>query len=365
MTATNPNVRDFTETAPARVRLEVDPSPAYELLLEMFVLESAQEADDFTVGSEWVEAARNRLADGLRSELDELGTKGEIWLTLLGMVYDTPAPKTIDAFISRIAALDPLQLRSAMLANAWFTKKGNVDPATVAEAVAGSAEALAHLAQVADECDCGPGWAYILGMSPESAQRLLVKTLQAYAETADAEGMSELLDRDARAKRALASTLPTSELVERATNGITFENRAGVAGVILVPSVVLRPLVVITEHGAMRMFCYPINEEALTAQPGAPPSWLVDYYKALGDDKRIRLLTILAEGEASLTELVDRLDLAKSTVHHHLRMLRTAGFVRVTVGDEHRYSLRPDALAQAGPLLETYLTNNKASERVQ
>jgi DNA-binding transcriptional ArsR family regulator len=365
MTATNPNVRDFTETGPAQVRLEVDPSPAYELLLEMFVLESAEEADDFTAGSEWVKVRHSHLSDGLRSELGDLGTKGEIWLTLLSIVYDTPAPKTINAFLSRMAALDPRRLRSAMLANAWFTKKGNVDPATVAEAVAGNAEALTRLSEVAVDCDCGPGWAYILGMSPESAQSILVKTLQAYAEAADADDMSELLDRDARAKRALASTLPTSELVERATNGITFENRAGVEGVILVPSVVLRPLVVITEHGAMRMFCYPINEELLTAQPGAPPSWLVDYYKALGDEKRIRLLTILAEGEASLTELVDRLDLAKSTVHHHLRMLRTAGFVRVTVGDEHLYSLRPNALAQAGPLLETYLTDNKTSERAQ
>ena len=57
-------------------------------------------------------------------------------------------------------------------------------------------------------------------------------------------------------------------------------------------------------------------------------------------------------------QLVQRLDLSKSTVHHHLRLLRTAGLVRVTIGEEHVYSLRVGAIPQAGPLLETYLNEH-------
>ena len=124
-----------------------------------------------------------------------------------------------------------------------------------------------------------------------------------------------MLDRDARAKRVLATSLSPAELVERATNGITFANDEGVEAVILIPSVVIRPFVVITDHTAGRMFGYSVDEEFLTGDDDAPPTWLVDFYKAIGDDKRLRILTVLAQGETTLGTLVDRLDLAKSTVH--------------------------------------------------
>ena len=46
----------------------------------------------------------------------------------------------------------------------------------------------------------------------------------------------------------------------------------------------------------------------------------------------------------------------------YLRLLRTAGLVRVTIGEEHTYSLRPGAIPQAGPLLETYLSEHTHKE---
>jgi DNA-binding transcriptional ArsR family regulator len=55
------------------------------------------------------------------------------------------------------------------------------------------------------------------------------------------------------------------------------------------------------------------------------------WFRALGDPSRILILNLLATAERplSLGEIVDRLDLAQSTVSHHLKLLADVGFVLV------------------------------------
>ena len=105
----------------------------------------------------------------------------------------------------------------------------------------------------------------------------------------------------------------------------------------------------------MRLFAYPVTDEAMSADPDAPPEWVVKFYKALGDERRLRILRILHEGPVGLRDLAERMDLTKSTVHHHVSILRRAGLVRVTVGADKEYSLRTDAVPQAGALLQGFL----------
>lgn len=87
-----------------------------------------------------------------------------------------------------------------------------------------------------------------------------------------------------------------------------------------------------------------------------PPASL-NYYKALGDERRLRTLKKLSITDYSLQELADYLGLAKSTMHHHLAILRSAGLVRVRMkgnGDMH-YSLRRDLIPDTAGLLQGYL----------
>jgi DNA-binding IclR family transcriptional regulator len=68
---------------------------------------------------------------------------------------------------------------------------------------------------------------------------------------------------------------------------------------------------------------------------------------------------MLSEGDAGLMEIAEHVDLAKSTAHHHLRILRSAGLVRVTVGDTKGYSLRRDQIPETARMLDAYLTTPK------
>jgi ArsR family transcriptional regulator len=72
------------------------------------------------------------------------------------------------------------------------------------------------------------------------------------------------------------------------------------------------------------------------------------YYRALGDDTRLRVLQLLAtEGEHTVTELAGQLRLSQPLLSWHLRRLRRAGVVRtVRVGREVRCSFDRERFAQ-------------------
>jgi ArsR family transcriptional regulator, arsenate/arsenite/antimonite-responsive transcriptional repressor len=72
------------------------------------------------------------------------------------------------------------------------------------------------------------------------------------------------------------------------------------------------------------------------------------YYRALGDDTRLRILQLLAtEGEHTVTELAERLSLSQPLLSWHLRRLRRAGVVKtVRVGREVRCSFDRERFAQ-------------------
>ena len=50
-------------------------------------------------------------------------------------------------------------------------------------------------------------------------------------------------------------------------------------------------------------------------------------FRALGDETRLRLLEMLADGERTVGDLMEATGLGQSLVSHHLRTLRQAGLV--------------------------------------
>jgi DNA-binding transcriptional ArsR family regulator len=51
--------------------------------------------------------------------------------------------------------------------------------------------------------------------------------------------------------------------------------------------------------------------------------------RALGDDLRTRIVVLLREHAHSVTELAEKLDHAKGTIAHHVKVLEKAGLIRV------------------------------------
>jgi len=74
---------------------------------------------------------------------------------------------------------------------------------------------------------------------------------------------------------------------------------------------------------------------------------LSDTFAALADPTRRRILTRLAEGEATVTELAEPLPISVQAVSKHLKVLEGAGLIE----RERRARLRPSRLRGA-PLRE-------------
>ncbi len=70
-----------------------------------------------------------------------------------------------------------------------------------------------------------------------------------------------------------------------------------------------------------------------------------DAFNAVGDGTRRQILGALAEGEATVGELVERLALPQPQVSKHLRVLREVDLVRCEVAGRHRrYRVHHQAL---------------------
>ncbi len=68
------------------------------------------------------------------------------------------------------------------------------------------------------------------------------------------------------------------------------------------------------------------------------------FHKALADVNRLRIVRRLADGEASVAELIAHVGLSQPLVSHHLKRLRVAGLVEThRVGRETICRLRPEA----------------------
>ena len=72
---------------------------------------------------------------------------------------------------------------------------------------------------------------------------------------------------------------------------------------------------------------------------------VLQFFKALAHESRLRLVGLLAQGEARVGELAAALELTDTTVSHHLGLLREIGLVEHRAeGTARVYRLRADAL---------------------
>ena len=86
--------------------------------------------------------------------------------------------------------------------------------------------------------------------------------------------------------------------------------------------------------------------------------------RALADDVRLRIVAILRERAATTTELAENVGLAKGTVAHHLKVLESAGLVKV-VRTRRVRALTESFYGRVARLYVIKSTDEKPQERVR
>ena len=102
--------------------------------------------------------------------------------------------------------------------------------------------------------------------------------------------------------------------------------------------------------------------ESREPSPGDSPEFSrsLDFFKAMANPQRLRILGMLATRPAVVEEIAAGLEVGLATVSHHLRVLRQAGLVECKRDQQYRvYALRESRLKEmAGEL--TRMENLKA-----
>jgi DNA-binding transcriptional ArsR family regulator len=340
--------------------VKIDASPAYELLQSIAVVFSDQDSGTYDIGEPWLAEARERAGDELLDRVREvmLGD-GDTFVNLIGLVYDTPAPRDVPAFLAHLRETDANEIRLHLVGFYARETRRMTPPSVIRAAIAGDSDAREEFLRTSHP-EWEPWTSYltsVLDVDADAFKAKLIGVLEAWSERVwkpESLTIMPILQRDADVKRQMQRDLPMDRFITGATNGVEFAPRPGIDRVVMIPSFVNRPLVTYNEFSEVLLIVYPVADESVTADADTPPLRLVRLSKALGDEKRLRILRALADGEKSLMELADTFGVAKTTMHHHMIVLRSAGLVSVGVGQK-RYRLRTEALPDVGGLLSGYL----------
>ena len=342
-------VRDVMPSSPG-LTLEVRAGAPFELLIGLSALARTDAPDTDRV---WLPAS---CSPALRRALAQVGDRaGETWLHLLGLALEH-AELDATSFVEQVAAVPAAELRRHLVGvhvPAWQAVAGLE---MLERGAAGDERAIAALlanpryyAGSARE-----SLGTLLPLSARETKRRLVAALRLFAKEVFAPHEAvvvSLLEQDARAQRALTESLPPEAAIAATTRGYVYEPEPELPRVVLVPHLAARPWLLLCQHGDARIICYAAQEEPQDAEADLVARAL-RVGRALGDERRLRMLRRLAAGEATLAELAEAGGVGKPTAHHHLGALRAAALVTLRGNARgYWYSLRPQGVGEAQRVL--------------
>ena len=286
---------------------------------------------------------RSELPAELATALENVGdTTGESWLNLFGVPLDAGAPHTGERLLDALRSMDAVELRRQLLGRhawSWCSLAGTDDIEAAAQGDdAAAARLLEHPRYYGGHAAASLG--VLLRVEPEETRARLVKAVEA--------GLASLLDRSAlddleAAKRTAAATVtaqPPLLAIERLTTGYRYVPEPEAESVVLVPHREPELPLLLAQHRSARLIAYRARPERGSEER------LQELGRALADPKRVEILALVGRGVGRAHELVTETGLSRSTVHHHLALLRDAGLVALE-GNARAYTYVPRRAAAA------------------
>jgi DNA-binding transcriptional ArsR family regulator len=354
---TRPGGEALTNIAGMPSRPRIEPSTAFELVL------SSLHVADATAASRWAEAgpwAEHRRAIGLRrmAVLERLG--GHPIFNLTGLAWDVERPRTADALMAHLRSLPPAELILAALGVHRRVYRRLTPPEVTRAAVAGDRAARREFLRTSwpDIPEWHRSARFLLSRPADALGADLLADLDAWhagAFAAEEERVAKAQVSAASAVEAERPTWSVDSLWARLLPGLDYVPPAGIGEVVFVPDTVIRPSMVLVDHRSDFIATFPTVLVEGAGQ--TPPEQLVRLGRALGDDTRLKALRILARGPTTIVEIATELGVPRTTLSHHLGVLRGAGLVTMVVEDGRwgRLRLRVDGIDDAPRLLRSYL----------
>ncbi|MFD2444949.1 ArsR/SmtB family transcription factor [Bacillus sp. CGMCC 1.16607] len=292
-------------------------SPLYELVnsLELFLFKKSIKNAD--LGPEWIKAVQEKLdAQNL-----DLGNPKDLpcfqYLNLL--IWQSPEKENVEAFIKWLHSLEPGSIYEKLFSYVSESLPSN-------------------LSAIRDRyVDLIKKWNDIYFSKMDTEILVLLR-----------ESVSKW-DGKIIARDSIA-------FVEQVSGGLRIEAYEGLEQVIMTPTFHISPLVSISKFKNIAHILYPVD--ALVSDPHQPSKKLARITKALADENRLRIIKLLKEGPKTFTEILKHFDVSKSTVHHHVMLLRTAGLISAYHTNEccsETFVYRPNGMKELTEQFNEYI----------
>jgi len=346
-------------TQPAFPAVRILSGPAFELVAELAAFASGPARASLESGKPWIREVRALAGPDLirRVERWAFGLYGE----LASFALETGAPHNPQQLVEALRALPPDVVRRRLLGAESAQNRSMVSDGAFDRGLAGDEAARSELrVALGPNRPARMGVDRLLTTSSEAVQREITAIVEEWAWRvfpAFAANALAIIDRDAEAKERLLEASPARDVLRISTNGVEFEPPAWVTDIVIVPTVALRPFLAPVEFGTTEIFLCSVGDEAFDDDPAAPPRRLVKLAAALGDERRLRILHALADVELTASEIADRLGVERTSLHHHLGILRSAGLVTIHDDGVHgwRFARRAEGVGEVGAELAEYL----------
>lgn len=336
---------------------------ACDLFLSLFVLHHANE---FGVRRAWAAGVRQRISAQSRETLEHIFSFSTV---PLAWISSLPAPHDAITAIDAIASYPPSERLSILalppdLPHETRKLLDNIS-ARGSWTSEDRAKIMAHYGRGLNVSNQGFDYLLKAWLSlPNYGENYLI-ALQEYYNSffiEEEQRIRSVIESGLKKAKELAENHPPARVVEYLSRGVRLENPDTIHTLTLFPSWWVAPLAFLVhpEHGNA-MMAFGVRSELHSGSVGAEaPETLVTALKTLGDPIRLRILKYLSKEPLSPSELARRLRLRPPTVIHHLRLLRFAGLVQVTVSEnmEKRYAARFEALHSTIHSLKEFLDSN-------
>jgi DNA-binding transcriptional ArsR family regulator len=333
--------------------------PAFELVAELAAFASGPARASLESGKTWIRDVRRLAGPDLLRRVERWAFP--LYTELVPISLDAGPPFESHALVKALRRHDPNRLRRRLLGMESPPNQAMLSDGAFDRALAGNVRARAEVRRTLGlNPPARRSLDRLYRTSPEVVRDEIVSIVDDWRTRVFphfAERATSLVRRDVAAKQALFRDEPVHEALRVATNGVDFDLAGWATEIVVIPSVALRPFIAPVESGSRQLILCSVADEAFDDDPAAPPRRLVKVTAALGDEVRLRILHELSDVDLTAAELAARIGIERTSLHHHLGVLRSAGLVaaRAQGVQSWRYTRRADGITGVSAALQRYL----------
>ncbi|MED4911471.1 ArsR family transcriptional regulator [Brevibacillus centrosporus] len=297
--------------------VEVSFAPANELITSFYTFLCTKAHKRLELGPNWVKNTTEQLSERFVAELKELEYWSD-WGQLQLLVWQCPKKETTTQFLLWLESLSVGELFERL--SPWIS--------TFPED---------------------------LGVVRDRVSYFLSEWDQQYFQSVSSMIVDPLIT-DANEKLQWKAARGPVELIELATNGLYFEPVDQAHRVLLIPQYHSQPVTLLHCYRGIAV-CQYSSDHLPVIEDNLPSPSLYRLTRSLADKTRLQILHYLKSGPKSYMEIVNHMQMAKSTIYEHTLNLRSAGLIRghVLGSSVVSYSLREEALDWMNDQLKAYL----------